>query len=108
MIQREEHDWGVRLIVRPFPPIQKHAEMEIRVDISNPRPKHGPEIKVWFHGTITPEPLVYSESIIWADALRAANAEALLISQGMKQDAKAMQSAKPSKPAPKSKRPRRG
>ena len=46
MIEREEHDWGVRLTARPFIGMKHNSEMFIQAEV------RGREIKVSFSGTL--------------------------------------------------------
>ena len=75
MIQREERDWGVRLLVRPFS-VAKYAPMEIQVDIHKP---HGKRVFVRFSGTT--ETLRFSDARIWQSAYSAILAEAEKVAQ---------------------------
>jgi hypothetical protein len=71
MIQREETDWGVRLMAKPFTYPKEHAEMYVQADISLPRPKHRSETKFFFSGTTVSRPLRATDIIIWTEHLKA-------------------------------------
>jgi hypothetical protein len=71
MIQREETQWGVRLVLKPFTHPKEHAEMYAEADISLPRPGHRSEIKFFFSGTTVQSPLRASDMIVWMEHLKA-------------------------------------
>jgi len=70
-IERETNDWGIRLLVRPFPASHRNAEMEIRADIPYPREKHSGDMRFWFKGTLPAEPLALRDTVAWIEAMRA-------------------------------------
>lgn len=72
MIEREDREWGVRLILRPF----QASSMQIQAEISNPKPKHHPEIRIVFTGVPVQHPLVPADARTWGQALAAVLAEA--------------------------------
>ena len=67
-MQREETDWGVRLMDKPF--THKHTGMFIQADIMRPRIKaRAADIKFYFSGAL--EPLRATDVIIWREHLKA-------------------------------------
>jgi hypothetical protein len=69
LIQREKTQWGVRLIIKPF--TYSNTEMFIQADITKPRPNRSPDIKFWFSGTTTLQPLRAADVLIWREHLKA-------------------------------------
>jgi hypothetical protein len=76
MIEREDKEWGVRLIAKPFQAASMHAGMQIQAEISNPKPKRHPEIRIVFTGVPVQHPLVPADAQTWGQALAAVLAEA--------------------------------
>ena len=67
-MQREEMDWGVQLVDKPF--THKHTGMFIQADIMRPRIKgRAADIKFYFSGAL--EPLRSTDVIIWREHLKA-------------------------------------
>jgi hypothetical protein len=86
MIQREETDWGVRLVDKPFTSPVENAEMYIQADIMRPQSKSSrAEVAFWFSGTTVQRPLRAADVIIWREHLNAvcdaAREEALMMKQ---------------------------
>ena len=73
MIEREEKEWGVRLIARP---LRMNTTMQIQADISNPAPKRNPQITILFNGVPVQNPLVLADALAWREALGAVIGEA--------------------------------
>jgi hypothetical protein len=72
-MQREETDWGVRLMDKPF--THKHTGMFIQADIMRPRVKgRAADITFFFSGAM--EPLRATDVIIWREHLKAVSDEA--------------------------------
>jgi hypothetical protein len=72
MIEREDKEWGVRLILRPF----QASSLYIQAEISNPKPKRNPETRIVFSGVPIQHPLVPVDAQTWGQALAAILAEA--------------------------------
>lgn len=66
-IKRENHEWGVSLIGRPFESIG-NAAMQIGADIT-PRPNRNPDIRVQFTGALPPNTIRLSDTTIWVNSL---------------------------------------
>ena len=73
MIERSEHEWGVRLIVRPFRTPQ-HASMTLQADIHKPPRGQRKQVYVTFRGTAG-DPLRYADARTWQAAYSALIAE---------------------------------
>ena len=73
MIERENREWGVRLIVRP---LRMNPGMQIRAEISNPAPRRNPQITIVFNGVPVTKPLVLADALAWREALDALMGEA--------------------------------
>ncbi len=65
MIEREEHDWGIRLTAHPFAGMAHNSEMFIQAEI------RGTDIKFWFSGTIVQRALKRPDAINWMAHMRA-------------------------------------
>lgn len=76
MIEREDKEWGVRLIARPFRGIGKNTNMQIQAEISNPTPKRNPQITVVFSGAHAQSPLPLADAQTWRQTYDAVLAEA--------------------------------
>jgi len=83
-ITREDHDWGVRLLLRPFPDAH-YAGMEISVEITLPRSGRGAEMRTRFTGVPVSNPLRASDVVVWASQLNAIQSEARKIATEMKE-----------------------
>ncbi len=81
MIDREEKEWGVRLIARP---LRMNAKMQIQADISNPTPKRNPQITILFSGVPVQSPLMLADSLAWREALDAVIGEAKSVVEQLK------------------------
>jgi Lhr-like helicase len=68
-IEREKTPWGVRLTVKPFS--YTYTEMFIQADVTKPRPNRSPEIKFWFSGTATANPMRAADVLIWREHIKA-------------------------------------
>jgi hypothetical protein len=84
MIEREDREWGVRLIAKPFHGPGMNAAMQIQAEISNPKPKRHPEIRIVFTGVPIQHPLVPVDAQTWGQALAAIVAEAKGIAEELK------------------------
>ena len=84
MIEREDKDWGVRLIGRPFRGIGKNTKMQIQVEISNPTPKRNPQITVVFSGAPVHSPLPLGDAQTWRQTFDAVLAEAKSVAGELK------------------------
>jgi hypothetical protein len=73
MIDRSDHAWGSRLIIRPFENTSFHTEMQMQADVHFPTSKHKKRADVSFSGTMSP--LRYTEARIWHQAYSALLAE---------------------------------
>jgi hypothetical protein len=83
MIEREDREWGVRLMLRPFQ-ASLHAGMHLQAEISNPKPKRNPEIRIVFNGVPIQHPLVPVDAQTWGQALAAILAEARRVAEELK------------------------
>jgi hypothetical protein len=73
MIEREEKDWGVRLVARP---LHMNPTMQIQADISNSAPKRNPQVTILFNGVPVQKPLVLADALAWREAIDAVIGEA--------------------------------
>jgi hypothetical protein len=78
MIEREDKEWGVRLVLRPF----QASGMQIQAEIS--KTKRNPEIRIVFTGVPIEHPLVPVEAQTWCQALTTILAEAKRIGEELK------------------------
>jgi len=81
MIEREDKEWGVRLIARP---LRMNANMQIQADISNPTHKRNPQITILFNGVPVQNPLVLADALAWREALDAVIGEAKSVVEQLK------------------------
>jgi hypothetical protein len=86
-IQRENTEWGVRLIVKPLPDAA-YANMEISVEITHPKPGRNPEMRTRFTGTPVSSPLRPTDQIIWVEALKGITEYARAVAGEMKEPVK--------------------
>ena len=84
MIERQEQEWGVRLIARPFRGIGKNTNMQIQAEISNPTTKRNPQITVVFSGAPVQSPLPLADAQAWREAFDALLAEAKSVVEELK------------------------
>jgi len=84
MIERENQDWGIRLIARPFHGIGKNTNMQIQAEISKPTPKRNPQITVVFSGAPPQTPLPLADVQTWRVAFDAVLAEAKSVVEELK------------------------
>jgi len=84
MIEREDQEWGVRLIARPFHGIGKNTNMQIQAEISNPTPKRNPQITVVFSGAPPQTPLPLADAQTWRQTFDALLAEAKSVVEELK------------------------
>jgi hypothetical protein len=94
MIEREDKEWGVRLMTRP---LRMNTKMLIQVDISNPTPKQNPKITILFNGVPVQKPLVLADALAWREALDAVIGEAKSVVEQLK--ARRRRSRKSKQPA---------
>jgi hypothetical protein len=87
-IIREDHEWGVRLLLRPFPDPQ-YSMMEISTEITLPRAGRGAEMRTRFTGVPVSNPLRATDVIAWVAQLNAIQTEARKIATEMKAPKKA-------------------
>ncbi len=69
MITREDHDWGVVLIARPF--TGSLGTLQIRSEIHTPKASKGPVAKIACSGTTMAAPMTVVEARTWANTLQA-------------------------------------
>ena len=81
MIEREDKEWGVRLIARP---LRMNTNMQIQADISNPTHKRNPQITILFNGVPVQSPLVLADALAWREALDAVIGEAKSVVEQLK------------------------
>lgn len=81
MIEREDKEWGVRLITRP---LRMNKSMQIQADIANPTPRQNPQITILFNGAPVQKPLVLAEALAWREALDAVIDEAKSVVEELK------------------------
>lgn len=71
MIQREEKEWGDLVSMQP---LTDRPAMQIMAEVDKPKPgsKPGrkPDVRFWFHGAPSGEPLRKSEVNVWLEAMR--------------------------------------
>ncbi len=84
MIEREESDWGVSLVVRPFAGAKEGAAMEIRADVLLPKLPRNSEIRVSFTGVSYTAPLKLMDAQVWSEAMKAILAEARSVAADLK------------------------
>ncbi len=84
MIERQDQEWGVRLIARPFHGIGKNTNMQIQAEISIPTPKRNPQITVVFSGAPVQSPLPLTDAQTWRGAFDAVLAEAKSVVEELK------------------------
>ncbi len=65
MIEREEHEWGVRLTTHPFAGMKYNSEMLIQAEV------RGKTIKIWFSWTVVQHALKRPDAITWMTHMRA-------------------------------------
>ena len=85
MIEREEHDWGVQLTVKPFSGVRT---LEIRAEITLPKATRGADAKISFSGVTFAEPLKVIEAQTWVEAMTALIQEVRGVTAEMKHTAK--------------------
>jgi len=73
MIERQNRQWGVRLLVRPFS-ARKYADLEIQADVHKPPTGQRKDIKITFRAPS--EPLRLTDARIWMAAMAAIVEEA--------------------------------
>lgn len=84
-MERSEHDWGVRLVMRPFASDDApFSQMEIEAEINTPRPGRAPTIAVRFTGAAVHNTLKITYAVIWANALQAVMSKAREVASSMK------------------------
>ena len=84
MIEREDKEWGVRLIGRPFRGVGKKTNMLIQAEISNPTSRRNPQITVVFSGAPVPSPLPLGDAQTWRHTFDAVLAEAKSVVEELK------------------------
>jgi hypothetical protein len=84
MIEREDKEWGIRLIARPFHGIGKNTNMQIQAEISNPTPKRNPQITIVFSAAPPQMPLPLSDAQTWRQTFDALLDEAKSIAEDLK------------------------
>lgn len=82
-ITEEKTDWGVRLIVKPFPD-EHYSTLEIEVDIATPRPGRGAEMRTRFSAVPVSMPLRATDVIVWMAQMNAIQMRAREIAADMK------------------------
>ena len=97
MIEREDKEWGVRLICHPFHGLGTKRGMRIYAEVSNPKPRRSPEITIVFSSVPIQNPLRPVDAQTWNQALAAVLAEARKVADELK--AKATNRAKATKPS---------
>ena len=105
MIEREDREWGVRLIVRP---VRMNLGMQIRAEISNPTPRQNPQITIVFTGVPVTKPLVLADALAWREALDAMIAEAKGVVEELKAKRRRSRKSKQSAPKKARRRTKRG
>ena len=73
MIERTEHEWGVRLTEKPFSTPQ-HGHMTIQADVHKPPRGQRKQVYVTFRGTAG-DPFRYADARTWQAAYSALIAE---------------------------------
>lgn len=73
MIERSKHEWGVRLVVRPFSTPQ-HSDLTMQADVHTPPKGQRKQVYVTFRGTVG-TPLRYADARTWQMAYAALIAE---------------------------------
>ena len=81
MIEREDKEWGVRLVARP---VRMNPNMQIQADISNPTHKQNPRITILFNGVPVQSPFVLADALAWREALGAVIGEATSVVEQLK------------------------
>ena len=105
MIEREEREWGVRLILRP---LQTNRALLIQAEISNPAPRKNPQIRFVFSGASVTKPLCLADALTWREAFDAMIAEAKGVAEELKVKRRKATKGKQSPPKKTRRRAKRG
>ena len=86
MIERQDKDWGIRLIATPFSTQSTdfHFLMQIEAEIKKPTGRGKPEIRISFLGVPIGKPLLPVDARTWRTAFDAVLTEAERIAKEMK------------------------
>ena len=84
MIEREEREWGVRLVATPFRGAGKNIFMEIQAEVRKPTGQQQPNIRIVFHGVPPRNPLLPVDARIWITAMQAVLEEAGRVADQMR------------------------
>jgi len=84
MIEREDKDWGVRLTCYPFHGPGLKRGMRIHAEVSKPKPRRSPDIRIVFSSVPVQDPLRTADAQTWGRALDAILAEARKVADELK------------------------
>lgn len=85
-VEREDFDWGVRLMANPFA-TGANAALQIKAEIGKPKEGRASEVRITFPGTSLGQPLRLLDAQAWGEGLSAIVAQTRKVLADMKEEA---------------------